>query len=718
MIGGEQFDDRLVAMMHEHYLSKHSMDGINELNEQRMFAKYRKSAKKVKEVLSANESFSVYIEGLTGDVDFNMVITRKAFLENCADLMENITAPIESALVKANLTVADIDAVELVGGAVRIPAVQEVVKAYFEKDIVGVHLNGDDAFALGAAFRAANMSTTFRVRKVEVTDTFPHAVGVDVANLKNDDIAVEIEEEADLENEDEITSEEPWSKSTTIFPVNTKLGQRKTLGFHHSEDIVVDLVHEPESLSSGNCVHISQHEVTGIEELSKEIETSPKVVLGFTLTSSGIPMLTKAEAQYEVSVNVTEPAPVVEVIEVEEAEAANNETEEEQEQAQTEEEAENTSENTDDESQETSVEEEKTTEESTEETVETETEAEVEAKPESETESETKEEEEKEEEIIPVEIEEKKEPEMITVTKLVKKTKQLKLTHNQSDKCKVHWLTKEEFKTSARRLKDMEEAILARKRTQKAKNDVETAVYAMRSELWEDDVETVSTEDERDALRDYLEECEDWLYDEGDNTTIEIYEAKNDELKDRFKGIIHRSVELKARPRVIKVARKLLAGVPDKMAQWETKKKQVTEEERNDVLAKTKKTSEWLEKRVKEIEDSDPIQDPPTTCSQIEKEIRGVRELIKKLSKKPVPKPEKKKEEKKEKEEESKPEGKEEDKEKTEEDATVNVEEEEQINEETPVNEENIETNEEVPEKESSIEEEDKEEKETVTDEL
>ncbi|RYY86983.1 hypothetical protein EON63_04815 [archaeon] len=35
---------------------------------------------------------------------------------------------------------------------------------------LGQHLNGDEAFALGAAFRAANLSTAFRVRKIGMTD--------------------------------------------------------------------------------------------------------------------------------------------------------------------------------------------------------------------------------------------------------------------------------------------------------------------------------------------------------------------------------------------------------------------------------------------------------------------------------------------------------------------------------------------------------------------
>ena len=55
---------------------------------------------------------------------------------------------------------------ELLGGGVRVPAVQARLKELLGELELGVHLNGDEAMALGAAFRAANISTAFRVRKV------------------------------------------------------------------------------------------------------------------------------------------------------------------------------------------------------------------------------------------------------------------------------------------------------------------------------------------------------------------------------------------------------------------------------------------------------------------------------------------------------------------------------------------------------------------------
>lgn len=44
----------------------------------------------------------------------------------------------------------------------------EVIKAYTNKEL-SVHLNGDEAMCFGAAFIAANSSSSFKVRKVYLT---------------------------------------------------------------------------------------------------------------------------------------------------------------------------------------------------------------------------------------------------------------------------------------------------------------------------------------------------------------------------------------------------------------------------------------------------------------------------------------------------------------------------------------------------------------------
>lgn len=77
--------------------------------------------------------------------------------------MEELIKPIESILKKTNTTIDELDAIELFGGAVRIPMVQAKLSEFFREKELGQHLNGDEAAAMGAAFQAANYSHIYKV---------------------------------------------------------------------------------------------------------------------------------------------------------------------------------------------------------------------------------------------------------------------------------------------------------------------------------------------------------------------------------------------------------------------------------------------------------------------------------------------------------------------------------------------------------------------------
>jgi hypoxia up-regulated 1 len=85
-----------------------------------------------------------------------------------------------------------VHAVELLGGSVRIPRVRRALEEYFRESKLdlGQHLNGDEAMALGAAFRAANLSTNFRVRRVGLSEISTYGVSVRLESLPVRDSAV------------------------------------------------------------------------------------------------------------------------------------------------------------------------------------------------------------------------------------------------------------------------------------------------------------------------------------------------------------------------------------------------------------------------------------------------------------------------------------------------------------------------------------------------
>ena len=59
--------------------------------------------------------------------------------------------------------------VELLGGGIRVPRIQELLQEKLEKKELGVHLNGDEAMCFGSALIATNSSASFKVRTVYLT---------------------------------------------------------------------------------------------------------------------------------------------------------------------------------------------------------------------------------------------------------------------------------------------------------------------------------------------------------------------------------------------------------------------------------------------------------------------------------------------------------------------------------------------------------------------
>ena len=103
---------------------------------------------------------------------------------------------------------------------------------------MGQHLNGDEAMALGAAFRAANLSTAFRVRKVGMSDILTFGVSVNLDTLPKSPGKGGL---FGLFSKDDKkpTTDEIWSKKTLLYPSKYPLpGKTKTLAFQYDQDIL------------------------------------------------------------------------------------------------------------------------------------------------------------------------------------------------------------------------------------------------------------------------------------------------------------------------------------------------------------------------------------------------------------------------------------------------------------------------------------------------
>jgi len=290
---------------------------------------------------SANTDFPVFVDGLYKDTGLSTHISRSTFEQLTHELLERSVKPIGDALEAANLTLSDIDQVELIGGGMRIPKVQEMIKSYLGEDVeLGRHINSDEAMALGAAFHGANVSTAFRVRQVGMTDVNPFEIGIELHELDEVESSGGFasyfgfgkKKEEEKENTEE---EERWEKSAVMFKSFGKVGVKKTIAFSHDKDVhcSVNYNSEDKNLPANTEESIVRFKITGVSSFVNDMKGKdlgkPKISLQFELTTSGITNLIKAEAVLEETVVVQEEVEVDEEEEEKEGEEKEETVEEE-----------------------------------------------------------------------------------------------------------------------------------------------------------------------------------------------------------------------------------------------------------------------------------------------------------------------------------------------------------------------------------------------------
>jgi len=652
-LGGQTFDARLVnhmAMEFNDMWNKKRNDGekkdIRSLP--RPMAKLRIQANKIKQVLSANADVPVFVDSLYDDMNYQSHISRSLFEGMCDDLLKRSGDPIHDALKAANMTLDDIHAVELVGGGMRVPKVQDMIKEVLGgKHELGMHINSDESMALGAAFHGANVSTAFRVRHVGMTDITPFPISVSLEDLPEEAKSTGLfglrKEEPVVENE-----EGPWSKKATIFKANGKIGVRKTITFTHDHDVACSLSYvESDILPIGTQLDIERYNITGVSEFAKEMEekglSQPKVSLQFELSTSGISKLVKAEAIVEEMVNVTEE------IEVDD----DDQDSEEQEEvpiivAEGEKEAET---NTKEESKENEKEEDKVG--SSEETVnENDTKAgeAQEASAEGvEANSNTTE---KEENATTSEKKQKEKPKK--KKKMIKVEKEKKKFHKRTLSVTVYHTGRlrpysDEIKVeSLAKLDELTRIDNERIALEESRNKFEAYIYHIKNKLIDDEevISTVSTEEQRIAILALANEAEEWMYEDGYDADRATFEDKYAELSDPAEKIFFRVSEAVDRPAAVEKLLKKLIKVENLMKKWETTMLQVTEEERADVLVmagEIKKSVETMQAGQDLLLASDP--DLFFTSAEVPIMSKVLEGKIGRLSRRPKPK--EKKEEKK-----------------------------------------------------------------------
>ncbi len=177
-LGGDDFDKRLVDWVAEDFRKNYGIDLRNDSQAlQRLF----EAAEKAKCELSSTMETEISLPFITADASgpkhLNVKITRARFEELTRDLVERCAGPAKHALTDANLTEGELDEVILVGGATRMPAVQDLVRRLTGGKQPNQSVNPDEVVAVGAAIQAGVLAG--EVKDVLLLDVTPLSLGVE-----------------------------------------------------------------------------------------------------------------------------------------------------------------------------------------------------------------------------------------------------------------------------------------------------------------------------------------------------------------------------------------------------------------------------------------------------------------------------------------------------------------------------------------------------------
>lgn len=244
--GGRNFDKAMVDHFAKEFKEKFKID-INENAKARV--RVAAGCEKVKKILSANSAAPLNIESVMNDVDVRGFLKREELEELVRPLLERATVPIEQALAEAKLKVEDIDAIEMVGGCTRVPALKAAIQQFFGKPL-SFTLNQDEAVARGCAFSCAILSPIFRVRDFSVHD------------MVNYPIEFTWEKSPDIPDED---------TSLTVFNKGNVMPSTKILTFYRKQPFDLEAKYaKPELLPGKMNPWIGRFSVKGVKADAKD----------------------------------------------------------------------------------------------------------------------------------------------------------------------------------------------------------------------------------------------------------------------------------------------------------------------------------------------------------------------------------------------------------------------------------------------------------------
>lgn len=175
-LGGEDFVTVLVDAFLEHSGLRTALGSRQfDARQQQVL---RDEAERVKRLLS--DQSPVRMNTRFENTDYSWEIGEEKLAQLCEPLLTRLRLPVERALRDATIRAAELNEVVLAGGATRMPLVRKLVSRMFGR-FPAIHLDPDEAIALGAAVQAGLKMRDAALDEVVMTDVAPYSLGIGIS---------------------------------------------------------------------------------------------------------------------------------------------------------------------------------------------------------------------------------------------------------------------------------------------------------------------------------------------------------------------------------------------------------------------------------------------------------------------------------------------------------------------------------------------------------